>query len=269
MGCPSCGHVRSSSRLSIGRMHDDARSAAARRPRREAVFALRPGDDSASYPGRRRRARRVQYVHAREPTRSLARGYGFDALIVLAAIAGMLEVALRQRLAGRAARRRRGSPSRRSRSSCCRSSRAAASPSPRPRSVWLLAAALSFVDGRLIAFSASLFVVGMAAAFLLGNLRDAVQARIGLADRARRRGDRRLQQPRPQSPASSSSSPPVRDRLARRLRPARAGRAGRGGRGARGRRPSASARRRHASRSPRSARGSRASSTTSSPTPSA
>jgi hypothetical protein len=46
---------------------------------------------------------------------------------------------------------------------------------------WLLAAAVTFVDGRLLAFTTSTFVLGMAAAFLLGNLRDALHARIGLA----------------------------------------------------------------------------------------
>jgi signal transduction histidine kinase len=50
-----------------------------------------------------------------------------------------------------------------------------------PASVWLLAAALSFVDGRLLPFTASASVAGIAAAFLLGSLRDAVQARIGFA----------------------------------------------------------------------------------------
>jgi signal transduction histidine kinase len=45
---------------------------------------------------------------------------------------------------------------------------------------WLLAAALSFADGRLVSFPIGVFLVGMAASFLLGNLRDAVQARIGL-----------------------------------------------------------------------------------------
>jgi signal transduction histidine kinase len=44
-----------------------------------------------------------------------------------------------------------------------------------------MAAALSFVDGVLIAFIGSLGVVGLAAAFLLGNLRDDKQAGIGLA----------------------------------------------------------------------------------------
>jgi signal transduction histidine kinase len=44
-----------------------------------------------------------------------------------------------------------------------------------------MAAALTFVDGVLIAFVGSLGVVGLAAAFLLGNLRDDRQAGIGLA----------------------------------------------------------------------------------------
>lgn len=47
--------------------------------------------------------------------------------------------------------------------------------------VWLLAAALSFVDGRLVPLATSVFLAGFAAAFLLGNLRDSAQARLGLA----------------------------------------------------------------------------------------
>jgi signal transduction histidine kinase len=50
-----------------------------------------------------------------------------------------------------------------------------------PAALWLLAAALSFVDGRLIVFPAGVFAAGMVAALLLGNLRDEVQARVGLA----------------------------------------------------------------------------------------
>jgi signal transduction histidine kinase len=50
-----------------------------------------------------------------------------------------------------------------------------------PTAYWLLAAGISFVDWRLIPFAVSLFVVGMAVAFLIGNLRNAVQAGIGLA----------------------------------------------------------------------------------------
>src|SRR4051794_5932269 len=49
-----------------------------------------------------------------------------------------------------------------------------------PAVLWLLAAGLSFIDGRLVVFSVSVVIAGMAAAFLLGNLRDEVQARLGL-----------------------------------------------------------------------------------------
>jgi signal transduction histidine kinase len=109
----------------------------------------------------------------------LARRHGFDVLIVLAAITGALEVALRHDglhqprtppwlavpviallvlpLLGR----RRY-------------------PFAAPVAVWLLAAGLSFVDGRLVVLAASTFLAGMAAAFLLGNLDDRTQARVGL-----------------------------------------------------------------------------------------
>jgi signal transduction histidine kinase len=50
-----------------------------------------------------------------------------------------------------------------------------------PGAHWLLAAGIAFVDWRLIPFAISIFVVGLVAAFLLGNLRDPVQAGIGLA----------------------------------------------------------------------------------------
>src|SRR5215207_11413337 len=50
-----------------------------------------------------------------------------------------------------------------------------------PASYWVIAAALTYVDGLLIPFIGSLGVVGLATAFLLGNLRDERQAGIGLA----------------------------------------------------------------------------------------
>jgi signal transduction histidine kinase len=50
-----------------------------------------------------------------------------------------------------------------------------------PALFWLLGAAVSFVDGRLLVFPTGLFVAGMAASFLLGNLRDELQTRLGLA----------------------------------------------------------------------------------------
>ncbi len=50
-----------------------------------------------------------------------------------------------------------------------------------PASYWLLATALTFVDGVLVPSLESLFPVGLASAFLLGNLRDGRQAWTGLA----------------------------------------------------------------------------------------
>ena len=50
-----------------------------------------------------------------------------------------------------------------------------------PAAYWLLACVFSFVDGRLFTFTTSAFVLGMAASYLLGNVRDAFQARIGVA----------------------------------------------------------------------------------------
>jgi signal transduction histidine kinase len=112
--------------------------------------------------------------------RSLTRRYGFDALIVLAAVWGMLELTLR-----------RDSP-RAPQTALWLALPAIALivlpllarhrfPFGAPASLWVLAAALSFVDGRLVVFSSGVYVAGIAASFLLGNLRDAVQARIGLA----------------------------------------------------------------------------------------
>jgi signal transduction histidine kinase len=122
----------------------------------------------------------VEYVHGVNRFSLFARKHGFDVLIVLAAIASTLEVAL-QRDSTQAPQttlwfavpatalivlpllgRRRF-------------------PFLAPVLVWLLAAGLSFVDGRLVSFTASVSVVGGVAAFLLGNLGADVQARIGLA----------------------------------------------------------------------------------------
>jgi signal transduction histidine kinase len=50
-----------------------------------------------------------------------------------------------------------------------------------PATYWILAPALSFVDGLLIPSVESLFLVGLASAALLGNLRNARHAWIGLA----------------------------------------------------------------------------------------
>ena len=50
-----------------------------------------------------------------------------------------------------------------------------------PASYWLIAVAITLVDGTLIPYVDSLSVVGLAAAFLLGNLRDGKQVWLGLA----------------------------------------------------------------------------------------
>jgi signal transduction histidine kinase len=50
-----------------------------------------------------------------------------------------------------------------------------------PAAYWILATALSFIDGALIPFMTSLFPVGMASAFLLGYQRDNNRAWAGLA----------------------------------------------------------------------------------------
>ncbi len=49
-----------------------------------------------------------------------------------------------------------------------------------PAGYWLLAAAISFGDGVLLAFVGSLSIVGLASAFLLGNLRNPLKAGVGL-----------------------------------------------------------------------------------------
>jgi signal transduction histidine kinase len=112
--------------------------------------------------------------------RYAVREYWFELLIAFLAIAGMLELVVGRNLPG--------APT----TSLWFSVPAIAVlvlpliaqrrfPFAAPAAYWLMAAALSFVDGLLIAFVGSLGVVGLAAAFLLGNLRDDRQAGIGLA----------------------------------------------------------------------------------------
>ena len=121
--------------------------------------------------GYRQRVDRIGY---------LARKYWFDMLVVLLAIVAMLEVAL-----GRGSR---GAP--RTTLWFCVPAIAILVlpifarhrfPFAGPAMYWLLAAGISFVDPRLIPFSSGLFLLGMAVAFLLGNLRDARRAGVGLA----------------------------------------------------------------------------------------
>ena len=121
----------------------------------------------------------MQYVQ-RVRISLLARRYGFDALIVLLTIAAMVEVAVGE-----------GSPRTPETPLWFNLSAIAAMVLPlfaRRRfpfgaaaMYWLIAVGLSFVDGRLVTSITSIFVLGMAASFLLGNVRDAFEVPLGLA----------------------------------------------------------------------------------------
>jgi signal transduction histidine kinase len=120
----------------------------------------------------------VQYVQRMRRISYVPRKYWFDLLITVLAIAAMLEVVVGRDSPGAPrslwfalpaiaimvlpifARRR--------------------FPFVAPAAYWLLSVGVSLVDWRLIPFAISLFVVGLAVAFLLGNLRNALQAGIGL-----------------------------------------------------------------------------------------
>ena len=112
--------------------------------------------------------------------RQLAREYWFEGAIVLLASVGLLELAIR--------RDEPGAPT----SPMWFATAAAAAlvvsllarrrfPFAGPAAYWVLAAGISFVDWNLLPFMQGFFPIGMAAAFLLGNVRDPVKAAVGLA----------------------------------------------------------------------------------------
>lgn len=108
------------------------------------------------------------------------RRYGFDAVIVLGAIAAALEVALLKEPLRTPAQhpffavpaialmvllllgRRRF-------------------PFGATAAVWLVATTLSFLDGQLVAILSTVFLAGVVSAFLLGTLRDPLKQKVGLA----------------------------------------------------------------------------------------
>jgi signal transduction histidine kinase len=121
----------------------------------------------------------VRYFQRVSRIRYVAREYWFELLIAFLAIAGMLELVVGRDAPGAPpttlwiaiptvavlvlplfARRR--------------------FPFAAPAAYWLLAGAISFGDGLLLAFIGSLGVVGLASAFLLGNLRSPMKAGVGL-----------------------------------------------------------------------------------------
>jgi signal transduction histidine kinase len=122
----------------------------------------------------------VQYLQRMSRIRHVAREYWFELLIGALAIAAIIELVV--------GRNSPGAPS----TTLWFAIPAVAVivlplfarrrfPFAAPAAYWVLATALTFVDGLLIPFMISLFPVGLASAFLLGNLRDGRQAWTGLA----------------------------------------------------------------------------------------
>jgi len=122
----------------------------------------------------------VEYFHPVNRVRHIAREYWFELLIALLGVAGILQLVVN--------RTSPGAPS----TSLWLSIPLLAVlvlplfvwrrfPFVGALAYWLIAIAITFVDGMLIPFVDSLSVVGLAAAFLLGNLRDARRAWLGLA----------------------------------------------------------------------------------------
>jgi signal transduction histidine kinase len=121
----------------------------------------------------------VQYVQRVSRTRDVTRKYWFDVVIALLAIEALVELVVG-----------RDSPNS-ARSLWFALPAIAVLVSPifvrrrfpfaAPLAYWPLAAGISLIDWRPIPFAVSLFPVGLTVAFLLGNLRNAVQAAFGLA----------------------------------------------------------------------------------------
>jgi signal transduction histidine kinase len=109
----------------------------------------------------------------------LVRRYGFDALIVLVAVASAFAAAFSNSTDAPQSTRWFTVPAIALLPLALLARRRF--PLAAPAAVWILGAALSFVDGRLATFNGATLAAGLAAAFLLGNLADAVQGRIGLA----------------------------------------------------------------------------------------
>jgi signal transduction histidine kinase len=155
-----------------------------RSPRDGVVARLDSHSDSAtistSYLSRRRPRARLEYVHRVRRVGAFLRKYGFDVLIALAAIDIAFEVAIRY-----------GAPTGPTTPKWFAVPATALIVLPllarrrfrfaAPAAVWVVAAVLSFIDGRLVGLTTTASIAGLVAAFLLGNLPDRTQARVGLA----------------------------------------------------------------------------------------
>jgi signal transduction histidine kinase len=110
---------------------------------------------------------------------AFARKYGLDVLIVIMAIEMALETAIRYGVPnGPTTPRWFAAPAAALIALPLLARRRF--PFAAPAAVWVVAAVLSFVDGRLVVFTSAATVAGLLAAFLLGNLPDSAQARVGL-----------------------------------------------------------------------------------------
>ena len=110
----------------------------------------------------------------------LARGYGIDLLIVIGATAAALEVALRDDV-GRELTTSRWFAAPAAAGVVLALLARRRWPFGAPAAMWGLAAGLSFVEGWLVVSVSSLYVAGLVASLLLGNVADVVRARLGLA----------------------------------------------------------------------------------------
>jgi signal transduction histidine kinase len=132
-----------------------------------------------SYLSRRRPRIGLEYVRGVRRVGDFLRKYALDVLIVIMAVEMALEVAIRY-----------GAPNGPTSPRWFAVPAAALIALPllawrrfpfaAPAALWVLAAVLSFVDGRLVPFTTAATVAGLVAAFLLGNLPDRTQARVGL-----------------------------------------------------------------------------------------
>ena len=144
------------------------------------MSAPAPGDEPGSDLGRTPPTYQLSYVDHVSRVWAFFSQYGLDLLIVIAAVESAVGTALRD------------DPDHPTGPMLWFESLAVAAvvltllgrhrfPFGAPAATWLSSTALSFIDGRLVVSQAGVYVAGMGAALLLGNLRRDVQARAGLA----------------------------------------------------------------------------------------
>jgi len=148
--------------------------------RRMAASPLSPSAESRSSFGTTPASLLLTYVAVVASLRRWVRRYGLDALVVVAAVTAAVGTA------------RRDDASRLGGAGLWLETIAVAAvilvlllrrrlPFVAPAALWLGAAGLSFLDGRLVTSQPTVFIAGLGAAFLLGRVRNLMEARSGLA----------------------------------------------------------------------------------------